>query len=207
MIKKELNPEHGNRLKECLEDARMTQKELAEKSGYTKQYISNIVVGKKNMSHESAAIFSKILHVQKEYLLCESDFKTEDDFFEEIMDFGDFKNNVALALLEVFDIKFVSTILETDIEGVVTEDGPRVLIFDKEFLLNRKVNMDGVGEERKIEFLTGKVNGTTSDIKARVEVDNIRKDIPFDTLHYLYRDIFDYAKFKCDKFKKEFSSL
>lgn len=75
MIKRELNPEQGNRLKECLEDIRMAQKELAQKSGYTQQYISNIVVGKKNMSHESADIFSQILGIKKEYLLCESDFK------------------------------------------------------------------------------------------------------------------------------------
>ena len=47
MIKSELNTECGKRLKECLQEFPMTQNRLAELTGYSQQYISNIVVGKK----------------------------------------------------------------------------------------------------------------------------------------------------------------
>ena len=64
MIKKNLNPECGIRLKQCLLKSRITQKELAERSGYTQQYVSTIVLGKKNLSLEAARKFSKILNPQ-----------------------------------------------------------------------------------------------------------------------------------------------
>lgn len=84
-MKKEINPEQGKRLRECLNEQRFSQKELAEKSGYTPQYISNIVVGKKNMSYESASAFAKILHVKTEFLLCEIDCKTDAEMLKECL--------------------------------------------------------------------------------------------------------------------------
>ena len=69
MIKRELNKEHGERLKECLDDAGMTQKELAEKANCTPQFISNVIKGKRNMSFQTAEIFAEILQVRSGYLL------------------------------------------------------------------------------------------------------------------------------------------
>lgn len=76
MIKTELNKECGIRLKNCLEEFPMTQNELSSLTGYTQQYISNIVVGKKPMTIKAARIFAKHLNVRTEYLLCEDDNKT-----------------------------------------------------------------------------------------------------------------------------------
>ena len=104
MIKKELNPEHGKRLKECIDELGITQKELAEKSGYTKQYISYIVTGKKNMSLESARIFAKILKVDEDYLLCNSDYRTFNDFWSELSSENDMAKNAALKLLKVWGV-------------------------------------------------------------------------------------------------------
>lgn len=76
MIKSELNPECGKRLKQCLEEKAKSQAELATDTGFTQQYISNIVVGKKPMTITSAKLFSKALGVREDYLLCKDDYKT-----------------------------------------------------------------------------------------------------------------------------------
>ena len=79
MIKTILNPECGKRLKECLADSQMTQGEMSSLTGYTQQYISNIVVGKKPLTIKAAKLFSDVLNVREEYLLCIDTFKTESD--------------------------------------------------------------------------------------------------------------------------------
>lgn len=84
--RKKLNPQQGERLKECLEAKKMSQKELAEKSGYSPQYINYIVNKKKNMSLESASAFAKELNVCAEYLLCETNYKNHYDKFLAFMD-------------------------------------------------------------------------------------------------------------------------
>lgn len=66
MIKSELNPECGKRLKQCLEEISMTQSDLADLSGFTQQYISNIVVGKKPMTVKAAKEFASVLNVREE---------------------------------------------------------------------------------------------------------------------------------------------
>ena len=63
MSTKKLNPKQGERLRNCMKDRFMTQKELGNRSGYTPQYISSIVNGKKRLSAEAALSFSKILDV------------------------------------------------------------------------------------------------------------------------------------------------
>lgn len=83
MIKTELNLECGKRLKECLSDFPMTQNKLASLTGYTQQYISNIIVGKKPMTIKAAKLFSEYLNIQEEYLLCESNYKTKQEEIQE----------------------------------------------------------------------------------------------------------------------------
>ena len=72
----ELNKKCGQRLKECIKDKGMTQKELSIESHFTMQYISNIVTGKKPMTITADKIFSECLDVSEKYLLCKSDYKT-----------------------------------------------------------------------------------------------------------------------------------
>lgn len=114
MIKSNLNSECGKRLKECLKNCSMTQGELADLTGYTQQYISNIVTGKKPMTIATATHFAEYLNVSEEYLLCESSFK---DFFEEI-DFAECicntQDNTLMKLLNLlgYKIKFESSTLK-----------------------------------------------------------------------------------------------
>ncbi|MCI6093251.1 helix-turn-helix domain-containing protein [bacterium] len=75
----ELNKNCGKRLKECIKDKGMTQKDLSVKSHFTIQYISNIVTGKKPMTITAAKIFSECLGVSESYLLCECDYKTNEE--------------------------------------------------------------------------------------------------------------------------------
>ena len=79
MIKSELNVECGKRLKKCLADFPMTQNELSKLTGYTQQYISNIIVGKKPMTVKAASLFSKYLNIRHEFLLCEDNDRTTED--------------------------------------------------------------------------------------------------------------------------------
>lgn len=71
-----LNHIQGDRLRECLKDANITQIQLARLTNYTPQHINNIVNGRKNMSVESARSFANKLNVSETYLLGESDYKT-----------------------------------------------------------------------------------------------------------------------------------
>lgn len=77
----ELNKKVGNRLKECLKASNLTQKQLAELTGYTPQYISYIIVGKKKLSVEAARTISRELKIREEYLLCEDDYMTKGEIW------------------------------------------------------------------------------------------------------------------------------
>lgn len=91
----EINPESGKRLSEWLKDIGLTQMELAERVGYTQQYISNVITGKKNMSvqlaNEIAAktykpgynVYGEEIgadYVRVQWLLCLDDYKTHEDW-------------------------------------------------------------------------------------------------------------------------------
>lgn len=72
----------GLRLKQCRENVKMSQKDLAEKACYTPVYISNLETGKKTMSVEAAKKCAEVLGVRYEYLLGRDDIKTEREYYE-----------------------------------------------------------------------------------------------------------------------------
>lgn len=195
MIKKELNPEQGKRLKECLEDEKMTQKELAEKSGYTKQYISNIVVGRKNMSLESAEKMAGILGVRKEYLLCKDSFKTSKCELEFVFETLGNMDEMFLSLFKgLCGINVVGQIIKTE-EGdeFCSEQPPKALASEK-YLIGIKTKIaETVCTPKSIELL--------------VEINGVRKIIPMDMMYYLKKDIIEYIQFKGERFKKDVSSV
>ena len=79
MINEELNKKRGKRLKECREQQNMTQNELAIKVNCSPQSISYIENGKRGMSRDLAHAFANELSINEEYILCESDFKTDSE--------------------------------------------------------------------------------------------------------------------------------
>ena len=64
----------GSRLKWAREKAGLYQAELAEKTGYSVNYISALECGARAMSGRAARQFEKILSVTGDYLLCLTDF-------------------------------------------------------------------------------------------------------------------------------------
>ena len=183
MIKKELNPKHGKRLNECLNEKKMSQKELAEKSGYTKQYISYIVTGKKNMSVESAEIFANILHVRKEYLLCKDDYKTLEDIFEEISNESDILRKAALKMLEIF--------------GIYTVGEP----YSEEWSEQEIANFNRLyRDELKI------IHRSTDMISIRIGNEE-PLEIRYEILLNCIGDIIEYVEFQAEKLKNNYDSL
>lgn len=77
-----LNNKGGKRLLATLKEKKMSQVELAELTNYTVQHVNNIIRGKRNMSRDAAHEFAKVLQVDEEYLLCESDYK---NLFEKVL--------------------------------------------------------------------------------------------------------------------------
>lgn len=102
----------GERLKQCIIDANMTQAELASASGFTQQYISNIVVGKKPMTVKAASVFSKLLDVRQEYLLSEDDYKTQREFWEKRHSIFEKRNDIAMQLLNLCGYEPVCDFIE-----------------------------------------------------------------------------------------------
>lgn len=93
--------EYGERLKECITNADMTQKQVADKAGFTQQYISNIIRGLKPMTITAARSLSKVLHVREEYLLCEDDYLTERDMWDKRRNLLEQSDSIALQLLSL----------------------------------------------------------------------------------------------------------
>lgn len=105
-------PNSGERLKQCIMDANMTQAELASASGFTQQYISNIVVGKKPMTVKAASVFSKLLDVRQEYLLLEDDYKTQREFWEKRHSLFEKRDDIAMQLLNLCGYEPVCDFIE-----------------------------------------------------------------------------------------------
>lgn len=116
MKKAILNPECGKRLKECLADSKMTQGEISSLTGYTQQYISNIVVGKKPLTIKAAKLFSEVLHVRENYLLCVDAFKTDSDVDKYENDSSCLNFQRISQYLETLDIKITPLVPFPEIE-------------------------------------------------------------------------------------------
>lgn len=66
----------GERVKECRQRAKITQKELAKLSFVSKQHVYFIEKNKRSLTEQMAVTFSNILHVDPDYLLCRTDYET-----------------------------------------------------------------------------------------------------------------------------------
>lgn len=90
--KRILNNESAQRLSDWLSEIDMNQTELADLIGYSQQYISNIMNGKRPMTLDFAQLVSEKtaqgksqkydidLKIRPQYLLCMDDIKTTEDF-------------------------------------------------------------------------------------------------------------------------------
>lgn len=73
-----INADRGQRLKILLAESGMRQDELADKIGYTKEHISYIVNGKRNLTEDAArAIIRLFPETRIEWLMGYDDCRTE----------------------------------------------------------------------------------------------------------------------------------
>lgn len=97
----EIAIKRGIRLKESREEKHITQEKLSKLSGYTKNHISYVENGKRGLTIEAARIYSKILGVRENYLLCEDDFKTDNDFMHSLKGINHSEEAVITILKEI----------------------------------------------------------------------------------------------------------
>lgn len=75
--------EQGKRLKKCLKLRNMKQKDFANKTDFTEQYVSNMVNGK-GIPEENIDKFAEILEVSRDYLSLKSNFMNMDELFSDL---------------------------------------------------------------------------------------------------------------------------
>lgn len=81
MNQEELNIICGDRLRKCIKEKNMTQKDVAIAAHFTEQHISNIKRGICKLTTDTARALADVLGVRMEYLLCEDDYKTKLDYY------------------------------------------------------------------------------------------------------------------------------
>ena len=107
-----LNTEGSKRLADWLKEIDMSQSELAQAVGYTQQYISNIMTGKRPMTLDFAELVSQKtsqgqsqkydieLRIRPQYLLCMDDIKTTEDFEYQYIHRSQAVSDATLTLLD-----------------------------------------------------------------------------------------------------------
>lgn len=107
-----LNTEGSQRLSDWLREIDMTQSELAEAIGYTQQYVSNIMNGKRPLTLDFAQLVSERtsqgqsqkynieLRIRPQYLLCMDDIKTTEDFESQYIHRSQAVSDATLTLLD-----------------------------------------------------------------------------------------------------------
>ncbi len=192
MIKTELNPECGKRLKQCLEESFVTQADLAETCGFTQQYISNIVTGKKPMTIKAASLFSDALGIRQEYLLCKDDDKRNDDHEKTQLLCSSQVGLAYLWLLNAFNIRATGLVIILDNGDIVPLHCPDHL--------NMKLD---INEEDLYEVAYDQLIDLTHEIdsiKVCCDVSEKTVFLSISEFRHLVEDINDYIRFKCYDF-------
>ncbi len=182
----ELNKKCGLRLKECRNEKKWTQDFLAEASYCCSQTVSNIETGKRELSRELAHCFAKALDVSEQYLLCESDFKTNHDEYLFRESLQDLRDNAVIFLLKTLGYKI-------SFYGIL--DGKDINIPENEFQLKNA----GYGNRLYITNCITKKERVLNNVK--VIIDN--KEITLVDFYDLIDNIKDYTDFLVQKISSE----
>ncbi len=120
--KADINLKQGLRLSKVRKSRNITQERLAELSDYSVQTISGIENGSRRMTLESATIFSKVLNIRKEYLMCEDDFETVSKIF-----ISKYKKDCKLrdafhTLMTSCGYSFNTSVFHYELDGKIVDD-------------------------------------------------------------------------------------
>ena len=203
MNQEELNIICGERLRKCIEEKNMKQKDVAAAAHFTEQYISNMVRGKCKLTTDAARTLSKVLDVRMEYLLCEDDYKTS---FEESLTFMKKHGQITDCLCKILDCKGYSFHQDEYTESekpykVITIDSTEIEC-TPENELNKLIERKLYLEDEQTVFALKHPDGRVIRISSKHFfdlLDDIRKYIDFklqmefdDITHYmLQKDMLD----------------
>lgn len=94
------------RLNEIIDLSGLKQQEIAEKIGYTPQYVSYVLNGKRPSTKEFIEKISKLLNVNEDYILGISDYKNAKDFWLKSNAYHLDLEQTFINLLNLLDISF-----------------------------------------------------------------------------------------------------
>lgn len=150
----EVNPIRGERLRSLLEQHGMEQQELANRIGYTKEHISYIVNGKRNLTQEAAEAIVKIFpEARIGWLLGYEEHETNDDLILDVANEFVITEEAIIKLMR-FAAKLLgyrlkwsdSACEESDGEGIVQEYDPNEVRFD---LIKGRTKFEITAEEER----------------------------------------------------------
>ena len=120
--KVEISENKAKRLRECIEETGLTQKEFAEKVGYGEQNLSAILNNRKNLSVTLSEDIERVFGFLSDYLQDKSPFKT----YEELEGYkvlapvlGKVKAKNALdAFFDTVGLDFIPTVQNSDLSAI-----------------------------------------------------------------------------------------
>lgn len=132
-----VNPICGERLRSLLEEHGMEQQELASRIGYTKEHISYIVNGKRNLTKEAAEAIVRVFpETRIGWLLGYEDHETDAGIIIEAANEFAITGHAIIKLMQFaakllgYQLKWSDSDCEKSGEGDIKEYDPNEVIFD-----------------------------------------------------------------------------
>lgn len=138
----------SDRLIECRKALHLTQKELAQMSGYTVQHLSRIERGKQRLTLETAENLSKCLNVSSQYLL--GNINLKNNFINTYLDFlFEHRNNLNGILSNFLAVHGIY--IEEDLSDILSAESFSDSI--RYFSRNPILNPDNSSRTIKVRFI------------------------------------------------------
>ena len=191
----------GKRLKEIRIRKKLTQEKLCElinnlpenKKERSYHQISQLENGKRQISVEYAYLFSKVLDVNQNYFLLESDFETDKDRSDAICHNIIDKEQLCISLIQKMGYKIITT--EEQEDGTISS-------------MHRKYKKLTVFPDDSNEDILKKVENATPVRYYILQSPNGSKAmIEQEEFYMIINDILDYAKFRVDKHFHRFDNF
>ena len=78
----EQNPSSpGERLKQLRSEAKLTQRQVAQKINFSDKQIGYMETGKRSITRQAAHLLSEVFKVDEAWILCETDFRNQEERF------------------------------------------------------------------------------------------------------------------------------
>lgn len=104
--KKMLHSKMGQRLKKLAKEHGFTREDMAEKLNYSCGHISRFYKGTIEIPDNVAQALSKLWNIRKEYILCEDDFKTDEEMYSYMNETSIKEMQAAIDYLKTLGIVF-----------------------------------------------------------------------------------------------------